>query len=96
MATFKLKMGMSNYAILNALRKKEEMMVMAQQGQAAADHDNANWECITEAQAVHKVFEMFKATGETAAADSLSGYMLAGSTIPPSQTSFMTLIAFLR
>ena len=42
----------------------------------------ANWEFITEAQAVHKVFEMFKATGETAAVDSLSGYMLAGSTIP--------------
>ena len=41
MAAFKLKMGISNYAILNALRKKEEMMVMAQQGQAAADHDNA-------------------------------------------------------
>ena len=43
----------------------------------------ANWEFITEAQAVHKVFEMFKAAEETAAADSLSGYMLAGSTIPP-------------
>ena len=43
----------------------------------------ANWEFITEAQAVHKVFEMFNAAGETAAADSLSGYMLAGSTIHP-------------
>ena len=43
----------------------------------------ANWEFITEAQAVHKVFEMFKAAGETAAADSLAGYMLACSTIPP-------------
>ena len=41
MAAFKLKMGMSNYAILNMLRKKEEMMVVAQQGQAAVDHDNA-------------------------------------------------------
>ena len=41
MAVFELKMGKSNYAILNALWKKEEMMVMAQQGQAAADHDNA-------------------------------------------------------
>ena len=43
----------------------------------------ANWEFITETQAVHKVFEMFNAAGETTAADSLSGYMLAGSTIPP-------------
>ena len=43
----------------------------------------ANWEFITEAQAIHKVFEMFKAAGETAGADSLSWYMLAGSTIPP-------------
>ena len=43
----------------------------------------ANWEFLTEAQAVHKVFEMFKAAGEAAAADSLSGYMQAGSTIPP-------------
>ena len=43
----------------------------------------ANWEFMTEAQAVHKVFEMFQAAGETATADSLSGYMLAGSTIPP-------------
>ena len=36
-------MGISNYAILNALRKKEEMMALAQQGQevAAADHDDA-------------------------------------------------------
>ena len=45
MASFKLKMGISNYAILyaNALRKKEEMMAMAQQGQevVAADHDDA-------------------------------------------------------
>ena len=41
MASFKLKMGISNYAILNALLKKEEMMAMAQQGQAAADHDDA-------------------------------------------------------
>ena len=41
MAAFKLKMGMSDYAILNELLKKEEMMVIAQQGQAAADHDNA-------------------------------------------------------
>ena len=36
-----------------------------------------------QAQAVHKVFEMFKAAGETTAADSLAGYMLVGSTIPP-------------
>ena len=43
----------------------------------------ANWKFMTEAQAVHKVFEMFKAAGETATADSLSGNMLAGSTIPP-------------
>jgi hypothetical protein len=56
----------------------------------------ANWEFLTEAQAVHKVFEMFKAAGETAAADSLAGYMLAGSTIPPSPTSCMTLIASLN
>ena len=41
MASFKLKMGISNYAILNPLRKKEEMMAMAQQGKAAADHDDA-------------------------------------------------------
>ena len=41
MAAFKLKMGISNYAILNTLWKKEEMMVMVQQGQAAADHDDA-------------------------------------------------------
>jgi hypothetical protein len=41
MASIKLKMGISNYAILNALRKKEEMMAMAQQGQAAVDHDDA-------------------------------------------------------
>ena len=41
MASFKLKMGMNNYAILNALRRKEEMMVMAQQGQAVIDHGNA-------------------------------------------------------
>ena len=40
----------------------------------------ANWE-------LHKVYEMFKAAGETTAADSLSSYMLAGSTIPPSQKS---------
>ena len=179
MASFKLKMGISNYATLNALRKKEDMMVIAQQGQAAADLDDAeqvaegkqeveqqppppsaqipqidgtlssthsrsnsspqaydeydvlygddqpqgrqrrpqgrpmgkadkvqiwkgasvercqefkvslqawhlaNWEFITAAQAVHKVFEMFKAAGETAAVHSLSGYMLSGSTIPP-------------
>ena len=40
---------------------------------------------MTAAQAVHKVYEMFKAAWETAAADSLSSYMLAGSTttIPP-------------
>ena len=43
----------------------------------------ANWEFKTDRQAVHKVFEMFKAAGETSAADSLSGYMLAGSTILP-------------
>ena len=30
MASFKLKMGISKYTILNALRKKEEMMVMVQ------------------------------------------------------------------
>ena len=40
----------------------------------------ANWEFMTDRQ---PVFEMCKAAGETAAADSLSGYMLAGSTIPP-------------
>ena len=28
MASFKLKMGISNYAILNSLRKKEEMMAI--------------------------------------------------------------------
>ena len=39
MASFKLKMGISNYAILNALRKKEEMMAMAQQEQAATAQD---------------------------------------------------------
>ena len=38
----------------------------------------ANWEFITEAQAAHKVFEMFKAAGETAAADSLAGYTYVG------------------
>ena len=43
----------------------------------------ANWEFMTAVQAVHKVYEMFKAARETAAADSLSSYMLAGSTIPP-------------
>ena len=174
MASLKLKMGINNYAILNALRKRDEMMATVQQGQegvAAADHDDAeqvahgeqevelqppppaaqmqkvdctpsrstgfpqayeeydvlygddqqqggqrrpqgrpmgkadkvpiwkgasverwqeftvslqawhlaNWEFMTAAQAVHKVYEMFRA----AAADSLSSYMLAGSTIPP-------------
>ena len=39
----------------------------------------AKSEFLTEAQAVHKVFEMFKAAGETAVADSLAGYMLVGS-----------------
>ena len=38
---------------------------------------------MTAVQAIHKVYEMLKADGETAAADSLSNYMLAGSTIPP-------------
>ena len=46
MAAFKFKMGMSNYAILNVLCKKEEMMVMAQQGQAAVDHDDAELEVV--------------------------------------------------
>ena len=32
MASFKLKMGISNYAILNALRKRKEMMATVQQG----------------------------------------------------------------
>ena len=43
MASFKLKMGISNYAILNALRKRKEMMATVQQGQevAAAEHDDA-------------------------------------------------------
>ena len=43
MASFKLKMGISNYAILNALRKRKEIMATVQQGQevAAADHDDA-------------------------------------------------------
>ena len=32
---------------------------------------------------MHKVFEMFKATGEIAAADPLSGYIQGGNIIPP-------------
>ena len=43
----------------------------------------ANRDLMTAAQAIHKIFEMFKAAGETAAADSLANYMLADSTIPP-------------
>ena len=45
MATFKLKMGISNYAILNALRKKEEMM-KAWSGAATAPSsgsDTTDW-----------------------------------------------------
>ena len=38
---------------------------------------------MTAAQAIHKVFEMFKAAGETAVADSLANYMLADNNIPP-------------
>ena len=41
MAIFKEKMGVSNYVILNALRRKEELRVTAtaQQGGAAAAAD---------------------------------------------------------
>ena len=168
MTIFMLKMGINNYTILNALRKREEMRatVQGQEGVADADHDDAeqvahgeqevelqppppaaqmqqvdgtvsstpsrstgstqayeeydvfygddqpqggqrrpqgrlkgkadkvpiwkgasierwqeftvslqvwhlaNWEFMTAAQAVHKVYEMFRAAGETAAADS--------------------------
>ena len=44
---------------------------------------SANWEFITQAQVVHKVFEMLKAARVTAVADSLSGYIQADSIIPP-------------
>ena len=51
----------------------------------------ANRDFMTAAQAIHKVFEMFRAAGETAAADSHANYMLAGSTTQPT----MFLLAFL-
>ena len=56
----------------------------------------ANGEFLTEAQIVHKVCEMFKAAGETAAVDYLSGYMQGAPLSPPLQTSCMILIAFLK
>ena len=37
---------------------------------------------MTEAQAIHKVYQMFKEAGETAAADSLTTYLLLGNNIP--------------
>ena len=39
MTSFKLKMGVTNYVILNALQRKEELMATAQQGGAAAAAD---------------------------------------------------------
>ena len=39
MTSFKLKMGATNYVILNALQRKEELMATAQQGGAAAAAD---------------------------------------------------------
>ena len=49
----------------------------------------ANGEFLTQAQVVHKVCEMFKAAGETTAADSLSGYMQGGTII----SSFADILA---
>ena len=43
----------------------------------------ANGEFLTQPQIIHKIAQMFKGAGETAAADSLSGYMQAGAIIPP-------------
>ena len=37
---------------------------------------------MTEAQAIHKVYQMFKEAGETSAADSLTIYLLLGNNIP--------------
>ena len=37
---------------------------------------------MTEAQAIHKVYQMFKEAGETSAADSLTTYLLLGNNIP--------------
>ena len=37
---------------------------------------------MTEAQAIHKVYQMFKEAGETAAADSPTTYILLGNNIP--------------
>ena len=43
----------------------------------------ANGEFLTQAQTIHKIAEIFKGAGETAAADSLFGYSQVGATIPP-------------
>ena len=37
---------------------------------------------MTEAQAIHKVYRMFKGAGETTAADSFTCYLLLGNNIP--------------
>jgi len=42
-----------------------------------------NGEFLTQAQTIHKIAEMFKGAGETAAADSLLGYTQVGANIPP-------------
>ena len=42
----------------------------------------ANKDFMTEAQAIHKVYQMFKEAGETAAADSLTTYLLLANNIP--------------
>ena len=43
----------------------------------------ANRDFMTEAQAIHKVYETFRDAGETAAADSLTSYLLLGNNPPP-------------
>ena len=43
----------------------------------------ANRDFMTAAQAIHKVYQMFKEAGETATADSIIAYLLLGSNIPP-------------
>jgi hypothetical protein len=42
----------------------------------------ANKDFMTDAQAIHKVYQMFKEAGETAAADSPTTYILLGNNIP--------------
>jgi hypothetical protein len=43
----------------------------------------ANRDFMTAAQAIHKVYKTFRDAGETAAADSLTSYLLLGKPPPP-------------